>query len=216
MRSGVVVAGGRSTRFGESDKALADLGGVPMTRRVADRLARVVDEVVVNCRADQRAGLERALATAEYPVEFAVDPEPDEGPMAGVRTGLRAASGEYAAVVSCDMPFVDPEFVGYLFDRATGETGPEDERGTAHDAAVPRPDEWYQPTQAVYRADPMADACDDALERDERKVLAPLDALDWVVVTDEEIATHAAGDTFENVNTPEEFEAAAAKIRAEE
>ena len=50
MRSGVVVAGGRSTRFGAPDKAVADLGGTPMIRRVADRIAPAVEELVVNCR----------------------------------------------------------------------------------------------------------------------------------------------------------------------
>ncbi len=85
---------------------------------------------------------------------FAVDPVPDQGPLAGIATGLRAANGEYAAAVACDMPFVDPGFLEYLFDRAIG-----------HDAAVVRVDEWYQPTQAVYRTDATAEACERALER---------------------------------------------------
>jgi len=53
--------------------------------------------------------------------------------MAGIATGLNAADAEYAFVVACDMPFVDPEFVDYLFERAQ-----------RHDAAVPRPDEWFK------------------------------------------------------------------------
>ena len=41
MTTGAIVAGGRSTRFGDRDKAVAELAGVPMIRRVADRLPRV-------------------------------------------------------------------------------------------------------------------------------------------------------------------------------
>ncbi|SDM07177.1 molybdenum cofactor guanylyltransferase [Halogranum gelatinilyticum] len=200
MRSAVIVAGGRSTRFGDADKAVADLAGVPMVRRVADRIAPVVDELVVNCRADQQKAIETALADFPLPLTFALDPETDEGPMAGIGTGLAACDGEYAAVVACDMPFVDAAVVAYLFERAESEDV---------DAAVPKlEDGWYQTTQAVYRADAMAAACEAALARGERKVLAPLEELEWVVVSEAEVAEHGNLGTFENLNTREEFEAA--------
>jgi molybdopterin-guanine dinucleotide biosynthesis protein A len=202
MRTAVVVAGGRSTRFEAGDKAVADFAGTPMIRRVADRLAAVVDELVVNCRDDQRATIETALDGFSLPVCYAVDEDADRGPMAGITVGLGAATGEYAAVVACDMPFVDPPFVDYLFGCADG-----------HDAAVPRPDEWYQTTQAVYRTGPMAAACDRALARGETKILGPLSDLDWVVVDDERVREAAAADTFRNVNTDAELRAAAAEFR---
>jgi molybdopterin-guanine dinucleotide biosynthesis protein A len=227
MPTGVVLAGGRSTRFGERDKAVADLAGVPMIRRVADRLAPVVDALVVNCRADQRESIAEAMAGYEHPVRFAIDPEPDEGPMAGIRTGLRevgearSASGhssggdpreeatdsEYAFVAACDMPFLDPDLVAYLFEQAEGC-----ECAEGHDAAVPRPTEWFETTHAVYRAAPMADACDDALDRGESKIIEPLFELDYVVVGADELADFDL-DSFENVNTREEFEDAKERFR---
>ncbi|AUV80732.1 molybdenum cofactor guanylyltransferase [Salinigranum rubrum] len=206
MRSGVIVAGGRSTRFGDRDKAVADLAGMPMIRRVADRVARACDRLVVNCRADQRDAIDAALAGADP--TFAVDADPDRGPVAGIRTGLRAVETEYAAVVACDMPFVDPDFLAYLFERAAG-----------HDAAVPRPGEFDEPLQAVYRATAMADACDDALaasEGREPRVLTPIETLDRVVVRGDEVFAHAASDTFENLNTESEFRAANERLRGQE
>ncbi|WP_136590552.1 molybdenum cofactor guanylyltransferase [Salinigranum halophilum] len=198
MRSAVIVAGGRSTRFGDRDKAVADLGGVPMIRRVAERLAETCDRFVVNCRADQRDAIETAMAGLDPTV--ALDTDPDRGPVAGIARGLRAVDAEYAAVVACDMPFVDPAFVAYLFDRAAG-----------HDAAVPRPGEWYEPMQAVYRTGAMADACDAALaaaDGQEPRILTPIEALDCVVVGGDEVAAHATSDTFDNLNTAAEFRAA--------
>jgi molybdopterin-guanine dinucleotide biosynthesis protein A len=206
MRSAVIVAGGRSTRFGDRDKAVAELAGVPMVRRVADRLARVCDRLVVNCRSDQRDDVEAALAG--HDPAFAVDPDPDRGPVAGIRTGLRAVETGYAAVVACDMPFVDPDFVAYLFERAAG-----------HDAAIPRPGEWYEPLQAVYRAAAMADACDAALtaaEGGEPRILTPIETLDHVVVDSEAVAAHAASDTFDNLNTEAEFRAADDRLGRDE
>ncbi len=201
MRTCVVVAGGRSTRFGDSDKAVAELAGTPMVRRVVDRVADVVDDLVVNCRADQVDAIADALSHGPLDPTFARDETPDRGPMAGMATGLRAAEGAYALVVACDMPFVDPALVDYLFERAAG-----------HEAAVPRPDEWFQTTQAVYRAEAMAAACEAALERDERKIIEALFDLDYVVVDREEIEARASLETFENLNTREEFEAAAGRF----
>ncbi|MFY4812620.1 molybdenum cofactor guanylyltransferase [Haloarcula sp. AONF1] len=201
MRAGVIVAGGRSTRFGDSDKAVADLAGTPMIRRVADRLGEAVDELVVNCREDQVEAIDAALSDHTLDPTFALDEDPDQGPMAGIATGLGTVDSEYAAVVACDMPFVDPTFVDYLFERAA-----------SHEAAVPRPDEWFQTTQAVYHAEAMRVACRRALERGEHKVVEPLFDLDYVVVEREDVLEHTTLETFENLNTREEFEAAAERF----
>jgi len=183
-----------------------------MIRRVADRLAGdddpvppgaeraaggdpVVDEFVINCRPDQREAIGDALDGLPLPLRWAVDDEPDLGPVAGIRNACRAASGEYVAVVACDMPFVDPSFLAGLAADAAG-----------HEAAIARLDDrWLQTTQAVYRAEPMAAACDRALARGDRKVLAPLDDLDCVVVGDAEIRERTTAHTFTNVNTQAEL-----------
>ncbi|KTG09104.1 molybdenum cofactor guanylyltransferase [Haloprofundus marisrubri] len=202
MRTAVIIAGGRSTRFGDADKATADLAGTPMIRRVGDRLVGVVDELVVNCRADQRAAVLEAFEGYPHPVSIVEDETPDEGPMSGIRTGLRAASGEYAVVVACDMPFVDPGVISYLFERVE-----------EHDAAVPQlEDKWFQTTHAVYRAEAMADACDEALAEGARKIIDPLFELDYVVVDESAVSEHGRLRTFENLNTREEFEEAADEL----
>jgi len=202
MPAGVIVAGGRSTRFGKPDKAVAPLAGVPMIRRVADRVVEAVDELVVNCREDQRAAIADALSGYSLPSRFAVDTDPDTGPMAGIRTGLAACDHDFAAVLACDMPFVDPKIVSYLFDHATG-----------YDAAVPRLDDgWFQTTHAVYRRDPMVEACDAALARGERRVVEPLFELDYAVVGEDDILEQGSRLSFENINTRDEFERAEARL----
>jgi molybdopterin-guanine dinucleotide biosynthesis protein A len=202
MRAGVIVAGGSSTRFEDGDKLVADLAGVPMIRRVADRLVDAIDELVVNCRDDQQEAIAGAMDGYSLEVTFALDPEPDLGPMAGIRTGLSATTAEYAFVAAGDMPFLDASFVDYLFDRADGR-----------DAALPRnEDGYFEPLHAVYRAEPMVAACEAALERDERRIIAPLPDLDYVEIGPDEIDAHADSRTFENVNTREELERAADRL----
>lgn len=201
MHAGVVVAGGRSTRFDGADKAVAELAGTPMIRRVADRIAGPVDELVVNCRTDQRERIAGALADYPHPVTYALDDRPDEGPLAGLARGLHATDADRAFAVACDVPFVDPAFVRYLFDRAA-----------AHEAAVPKPDEYREALHAVYRPDAAADAAMRALDRGERRAVALLDGLDVVSVTAEEIDAHATTGSFESLNTRAAFDAAAERF----
>ena len=162
-RSGVILAGGRSTRFAGADKALVEIAGTPMVRRVADRLGTVVDEVIVNCRTEQREAVRAAIDGCSTPTRIALDDHPDEGPVAGMYSGLAAADGDLVAVLACDMPAVVPSFVDALFSVATGDrrldspsvpaagpTPPDD--SPPYDAVVPiSPEGWYEPLQAVYR-----------------------------------------------------------------
>ncbi|QWC18529.1 molybdenum cofactor guanylyltransferase [Halorubrum sp. 2020YC2] len=234
MTTGAILAGGRSTRFGDADKAVAPLAGAPMIRRVADRLAGsddpvppgaeragsgdpVVDELVVNCRPDQREAIERALSGVPLPVRWALDEDPDLGPLAGIRNACRAATDPYAVVVACDMPFVDPAFLASLRERVeegTTEAGAADADGGV-EAVVPRLDDrWYQTTQAVYATGPAAAACDRALDRGDRKVLAVVDRLDAVVVDDDAIRSLTTEKTFTNVNTRAEHDEAERAVAA--
>ncbi|HSW43930.1 MAG TPA: NTP transferase domain-containing protein, partial [Patescibacteria group bacterium] len=52
--TGIVLAGGRSTRFGE-DKLVAEVGGRPLLHLAIDAVATAVDEVVVVVGADAPA-----------------------------------------------------------------------------------------------------------------------------------------------------------------
>ncbi|WP_254824467.1 molybdenum cofactor guanylyltransferase [Haloglomus halophilum] len=141
-RSALILAGGRSTRFGEPDKALAELAGAPLVRHTAAALAPAVDELVVNCREAQRDALAAALEGLDecLPVRFAVDPVDDEGPVAGLLTGLRVTRGQYVAVAGCDQPFLRSATVADLFARATGEAG-----------TAPLVEGRREPLGAVYR-----------------------------------------------------------------
>jgi molybdopterin-guanine dinucleotide biosynthesis protein A len=223
VTSGAILAGGRSTRFGDADKAVAPIAGVSMIRRVADRLAGdddpvppgadrasggdpLVDELVVNCRPDQREAIAEALAGVPLPVRWALDEEPELGPMGGIRNACRAATDPYAVVVACDMPFVDPAFLARLREM-TANSGVE--------AAVPRLDDrWYQTTQAAYATGAAAAACDRALDRGDRKVLAMVDQLDEAVVGDEAIRSLTTERTFTNVNTRAERDEAERAVAA--
>ena len=203
MRSGVIIAGGYSTRFGEADKAVAELAGRPMIRRVADRLKPVVDELVVNCRPAQTERIHEAMEGYQLAVEYGLDDQSGLGPVAGIRNGLQPATGDYAAVVACDMPFVERALIEYLFEQAASA-----------DAAVPRLDSgYYEPTQAVYRVESMRAACERALDTDGPRIVDAIEELPECVVVDQQaVESVASTGSFENVNTPEELAAASERL----
>jgi len=188
--TGVVLAGGRSTRFEGGDKALAVVDGTPMLARVVGRLGAATDAVVVNCRDDQRAAFERALADVDVPVRFAIDDRPDEGPLVGLDTVLAAVSAPRVLVVACDIPFLDPGFLDALLAAVDGEAG-------SPDAAVPVDATGFAtPTCAAYRTDALAASVTDALAAGSLRLRDALEELDVRTVTPDEFGAsrHALAD----------------------
>lgn len=177
----VVLAGGRSTRFGTEDKALAPLAGRPMLAHVVETLRPAVGPVVVNCRRDQRAAFDEAVGDR---VRFAVDPVPDAGPVDGLRTGLRTVPTEYSLVVGCDMPRFDAPLAGRLREAAAGESG-----------AAPVLDGRPEPLGVVYRVD-------DALEAVERTLARGDSRLGEVLARVDPVGVPAPPGALRDVNTP--------------
>ena len=114
--SGIVLAGGASRRFG-SDKLAASIDGLTLLERSIEPLAGIVDELVVVLAPD-RGQPDPGSITAGRVVRTVRDQEPFGGPLAGLRTGLRAATGSTVLVVGGDMPFLVPAVLQLLLAAA--------------------------------------------------------------------------------------------------
>lgn len=164
--TGVVVAGGRSTRFGDREKALAELDGRPMLAHVVATVGELADSVVVNCRPDQQAAFADALSALDADVRWALDEREDEGPLAGLAQALSAVDTDLAVVLSCDMPLAEAAALATLRDRLGEES-----------AVVPRTAHGPEPLHAVYRTGPTLTAARAALDDGERSLRALLSRL---------------------------------------
>lgn len=140
--AGVVLCGGRSSRFG-SPKAAHPVDGVPMLRRVVDAVAVVCAPVIVVAAAGQW------LPPLPNGVRVVTDREPDHGPLHGLAVGLSELPAETNTLfaASCDLPYLHPDFIRGLM----AELG-------EFDAAVPEFAGRQHPLAAVYRRAAVANA----------------------------------------------------------
>jgi molybdopterin-guanine dinucleotide biosynthesis protein A len=190
-RVGIVLAGGRSTRFEDGDKALAALDGRPLLVHAVDAVSPVVDDVIVSCREDQRRSFASALAGRD--VTLVADRIDDLGPVAGLRTALCETERLTAVVTPCDTPFVPSAFLGHLLDRVEQST-------TA--GVVIRVDEMTQPLPAAVNVRAAAAAATETLDRsgtlrDVTGALAP------VVIPERHVEATVGTTRLLNINTRE-------------
>ena len=108
--TGVILAGGRATRMGGIDKGLIPVNGRPMIAWVIDALRPQVAELFIN--ANRNPDEYRAFG---YPIIDDGDRE-FRGPLAGIASGMRAATTEYVAFAPCDSPLICGDLVSRLYD----------------------------------------------------------------------------------------------------
>jgi molybdopterin-guanine dinucleotide biosynthesis protein A len=184
--TGVIQAGGKSTRMGGEPKALMELGGRRIVERVLDAVRPVVDDVLIVTNTP--------ALYAFLGVPMVADVYPDHGSLGGIFSGLRAVSGDAAFTVACDMPFLHPDVARLVIDRA-GEG----------DVVIPRVGEQLETMHALY-----AKACLPHIERRLKagrlKIVGFFEDVRVVEVEEAEVARVRPADVvFMNVNTPDEL-----------
>ena len=158
--TGVILAGGRASRFGGEPKGLATVGESRIVDRVARALSEVTDALLVIAHAPD-AG--RWLPG----VPVAGDLHPGCGALGGLHAALAHAATD-VIVVAWDMPFVTAPLLR-LLTRA---------RHDAAAAVLPvHPDGHAEPLCALYGAG-CASVAERLLQEGERRAGALADAVD--------------------------------------
>ena len=167
LRSGIVLAGGRATRFG-SDKLAVTLDGVALVRRAVDALAAVTDGVIVVLP----PGVERDDLPGDVTVTH--DLQKGEGPLAGLHTGLLAAvRTEEVLVAGGDMPALQAPVLRLLLDTLDD---------ASVDAAALADGDRPRPLPIALRTWPAADAVHSLLHAGRRRLHDVLDQLRTAVI----------------------------------
>lgn len=117
----IVLAGGKSLRFGRS-KIVETILGKTIIEGVVDRLRPLSEQILIVTSREQRP-----LIPAIDGTEVKTDVYPGKGPLGGIYTGLLAAHSDYSIAVAGDMPFLNRELLRHMLKLVSG-----------FDAVVPR------------------------------------------------------------------------------
>jgi molybdenum cofactor guanylyltransferase len=185
--TGLILAGGKSTRMGGLAKGLLELHGEPLIARVIERLRPQVGALLLSANAPDYDAC--GLATV-------ADMLPDHpGPLAGLLTGLRACATPWLVTAPCDAPFLPDDLVMRLAAAAYPVRGISSRQRRLFVARSPN---GIEPGFVLCHAG-LADDLERWLRQGGRKVR------DWLAAAGAvEVAFDSAAD-FANINTPEEL-----------
>ena len=190
-----VLAGGASQRMGQ-DKALLELGGVPMVMRAARLALPYVVSVSIVAPQERYTHLD---------VRILPDRWPGAGPLGGIATALGTTSMDWNLILGCDLPYLTPEWVAWLISRALESPA---------QAVVPESRRGLEPLAAMYHRSCQV-ALSAAVERGVRRVTEGLSEILFERVSLAEWrALDPEGTLFENVNTPSYYAEARRRIKS--
>jgi molybdopterin-guanine dinucleotide biosynthesis protein A len=175
--------------MGGRPKGLMELGGRRLVERVLMALTPVVDDVLVVTNTPQ--------LYAFLGLPMVQDVYPDRGSLGGIYSGLKAAPGQAALTVACDMPFLHPEVLKLVAERS-GEG----------DVVIPRVGDQLETLHAAY-----GKAClphiEERLLAGKLKIIGFFEKVRVVEITEADVARFRDPRlVFMNVNTPEELDRA--------
>jgi len=184
--TGVILAGGESTRMGKN-KAFIEINGQRIIDRTVSLFREIFDDVllVTNTPLDYLA----------LNVKIVTDLVPEKGSLGGVYTGLFFSSSPKAFFVGCDMPFLDGRVIEYFLSLSQ----------TA-DIVAQRTKDYWQPLHAIYPRT-LLKPIERLLQQGELKIIKAYQGM-WVrEVTGEELKLLDPDlHTLSNFNTPEELQ----------
>ena len=106
--TGIVLAGGRSSRMGE-DKSLMKLNGKSLVEYAIDALKPLSDKVIISSNNPNY----HFTGCEVWPDEL-----PDQAPIIGIYSCLKRSETEINIFLSCDMPLMSTSMIGFLIAKS--------------------------------------------------------------------------------------------------
>jgi len=183
--TGLILAGGRSSRMAGRDKALIQFKDKRLVDHVYERLAPQVAGVIINANQNHEQ-------YKSFGVRVVSDAIGDyAGPLAGLHAGLAVSRRPYLVTVPCDSPFFPADLVERMFDAL---------EASATQIAVACTGDQPHPVFSLVRRS-VLEHLTAFLKGGGRKIDAWYDTLRLVQVDFNDEAQ------FGNINTPEELAA---------
>jgi molybdopterin-guanine dinucleotide biosynthesis protein A len=182
--TGVILAGGKSSRYGRN-KAFVLLEGVPLIERVAAVMGAIFDRLLLVTNTPEEY--------AYMGIEMVGDLIRGIGPLGGIYTGLKTIKGDAGFFVACDMPYLCEPLVRRMMDLCEG-----------YDAVVPKVDWMVEPLHAFYAKGSLS-VIEELIHSGRYQILEILARIRTRYVEEEILRSFDPRlRFFENVNRPED------------
>ena len=182
----VLIAGGKSSRFGE-DKAFFDWNGEPLFQRQLKKLLALgPNQLWLSANGGQDYG---ELPNGVIRVD---DDDEGLGPVGGLLNVFKRSEAERIVVLGVDLPLMEEGFLAKLVDDDSG--------------IVPKTQRYWEPLAAVYPREAMLAILESAMEQGNRKLQRLLDKAEQSGVTRAYAVSEGEGLLFTNLNSREDLE----------
>ena len=170
-------------------KALLLFDGEPLIVHIVRALRRMFAETVIVAAPEQEL--------PDLPAILVRDEVAYQGPVGGIYYGLKAATGKFCFVTSCDVAFINPALISHLTSQIS-----------SYDVVVPFWEDRFQPLHAVYRTSVLA-LLKEQLDRGELRPIYLFDKVQTCKIEEDAIRRFdPEGLSFLNMNTPDDYQRA--------
>jgi molybdenum cofactor guanylyltransferase len=130
--SGIILAGGLSSRFGGRNKALVEWNGRPLLDHIRQAFGDLFQEIILvtNTPGD----------FAAWDMTLVTDLFAERSSLTGIHAGLFYAKHPLAFVTACDTPLLQPALIRMLLETAGDDT----------DVVIPQTENGLEPLCALY------------------------------------------------------------------
>jgi len=183
--TGVILAGGQSSRMG-SNKALLPYRGGRFIEAIYRQMSGLFGEVLVVTNTPEQYQF--------LPCRMVADVHPGMGALAGLHAGLHYSSNQHVFAVACDMPYLNDRLIKAMLAR----------RRQA-DLIIPNGEKGPEPLHAVYSKRCLS-AMEAALLSGRRRIVSFFSEV-LVEYVDQNVISHMdpSFKSFRNINTPQDY-----------
>ncbi|TVQ83597.1 MAG: molybdenum cofactor guanylyltransferase [Bacteroidetes bacterium] len=154
--TGIILAGGKSSRFG-SDKALFEYQGKKLVEYSIEALKPLCNELLISTNQPEKYDFTR--------FKTVTDMYSNSGPVGGIHACLKASSNEHNLVIGCDMPFLKHGLFLHLLKKAA-----------KHQVVIPMHNGFSEPLAAFYSKS-CYEVLEESLKKNKHKILDAIQGL---------------------------------------
>ena len=183
--TGVILAGGQSSRMG-SNKALLPYRGGRFVEAIHRQLAGIFSEVLLVTNTPEQY--------AFLPCRKVMDLHPGMGTLAGLYAGLYHSTTSHIFAVACDMPYLNSALIRRIAALEDGSA-----------VIIPEGDKGLEPLHALYGRQCLA-PMEQALLAGKRRIVSFFPEVAVRYLSRDAVASLDPDfDSFRNINTPSDY-----------